>query len=143
FPDIAVLPDGKILLGSDLYRTPHWLWAAARFTPSGALDGSFGAGGIATATLPDDLDAGEAAMAVRPDGSFLLAGYAFEGAQVFYTPYRGVVTQFRADGSVDASFAAAGTFITPDVNEWFHDVDVLPDGRSVLTSRYSSTRGQS
>src|SRR5690242_10701542 len=51
---IAVLPDGKILTGG--YTQNGSASAIIRFMPNGAVDNTFGNGGLASATAPNGYD---------------------------------------------------------------------------------------
>ena len=74
----ALQPDGKIVVAG------VWVseidMAAARFTPAGALDPTFGTRG--QATIPGGFIEVTQAVALQPDGRIVLAGVATGGAPV-------------------------------------------------------------
>ena len=72
--------------------------AAARYTSDGALDDTFGSGGLATATIAGG---GGATGAAIIDSDHLLVA-AFDGTQ------RGVLARFTGGGSLDATFGVGG-----------------------------------
>ena len=66
--DLARLPNGRLVAAGS-----SGTFALAEYTPSGALDGSFGEGGRVLTKFRNDADAGEA-VAAQGDGRVILAG---------------------------------------------------------------------
>ncbi len=98
--DLALQPDGGIVVGGG----DDGDFMAARYTPSGALDPSFGTGGIST------IDAGEDASGVSltPDGKIVLAGSTGGlGSEDL------AVARLDADGDPDSSFSGDGRDTAP------------------------------
>src|SRR6188508_2167525 len=116
---VAVQPDGKILVGGWTVGGPppprraqdpegddHVDFAVVRLDPNGALDPTFGTGGMVS--TPIDLVPGGYdrawAIALGPDGSIVLAGGAEAGgatndfAVVRYTPAGALDPTFSEDG---------------------------------------------
>lgn len=100
---VAVLPDGTIVVGAWDHR-----WAsisafgAVRFTADGALDATFGIGGLAVAL--DDLSFVEQEeLALLPDGRVALGGSVSHGSG---SAFASVV--LAEDGAVDAVSEVAG-----------------------------------
>src|SRR5207249_216255 len=79
-------------------------FAIARLTSYGALDPSFGTGGIETTTFPDYPNTKASAFALLPDGSSVLAGT--------YWPLNGnrdfALVRYTPDGIPDSSFGNNG-----------------------------------
>jgi uncharacterized delta-60 repeat protein len=72
--DVAVQPDGKILVAADGHGENSVYWAVLRFLPDGRLDPGFGVGGAAVLTQTDP---GEArGIALQPDGRIVVTGRA-------------------------------------------------------------------
>lgn len=71
---LALQPDGKILQAG----TVEGEFAVARYTTGGAVDASFGTGGLATAYLSGDWDYANA-LALAPDGRIVVLGDAATG----------------------------------------------------------------
>ncbi len=69
---LTVLPDGKLAVAGVKSAGPGGDVAVARLTAGGALDASFGVGGKRVIELPGPQD--PFALAVQPDGGFLVAG---------------------------------------------------------------------
>ncbi|MGH9764638.1 MAG: hypothetical protein ACREDR_26900, partial [Blastocatellia bacterium] len=94
---IVVQPDGEIIAaGGDFSACSSGDFAVARFTSAGALDTSFGAGGMITTDffgLPDEAQA----VAVQPDGRIIAAGTATTGSgQALFA-----LVRYNIDGSLD------------------------------------------
>ena len=102
---VAVLPDGRVLVAgtccANLGDQATDL-AVSRYTPAGALDPSFGDGGLARAPVPGVERA--RGLAVQADGRILVAGAAVdEGATSELA-----LARFSADGRPDTGFGAGG-----------------------------------
>ena len=125
--DLLVQPDGRLILAGSLYASQNAGLAAARFTPDGALDPSFGDGGFFSV-----MDfAGIEAVALQPDGRLILAGTLQSGSTSdFY------IARLTADGALDPSFDGDGSRVfNVGTSESFTGVTTLPDGR-ILASGY-------
>ena len=104
---MAVAPDGRVVIGgmaTDEQMHPAFL--AARFTPDGRADETFGAGGrimlqAGTGILPYSQGT---AVAVAPDGGIVLAGNATD------SPAHSAVALVRLlpDGTPDPAFGTDG-----------------------------------
>jgi uncharacterized delta-60 repeat protein len=107
--DIAAGPGGTVLLGGSSPGTyPEIGFGVWRFTSAGAPDANFGSAGLAKI----DLLAGGAdtarALAVRADGSVVLAGYVPIGAKNNEVG----VARLTSSGMPDASFGTGGKVVT-------------------------------
>ena len=105
--DLAVLPDGRIVVVGSAQDGGVEKLALARYTSAGELDPSFGAGGIVLAAVGDGEEAGANAVGVQPDGKLVITGQVTDG-----TATRVLVARFNADGSPDAGFGAGGAVMT-------------------------------
>ncbi len=101
----------------------------AQFTPSGAIDTSFGDHGFAPLGCPD-LCAAEA-LVRQPDGRIVaaVARRAGKGWQV-------AIVRWTRDGRIDESFGASGTLLLPasDTYERIHGLRARADGTLVVAS---------
>ncbi len=95
----------------------------------GALDPSFGSGGIVVTDF-NSIDDAAFAVAAQPDGKILAAGYVFSSA----SNYDFALVRYLPDGSLDPSFGTNGKVATD-----FHGstdvaraVALQPDGRIVV-----------
>ena len=107
--ELAIQSDGKIIaVGESAPEYPFpWNWAIARYNVDGTLDNTFGTNGKVIqywAGLYDGLDA----IALLPDGKFLVAGTAEEITRV--------VARYNVDGALDDTFGDAGKTQIPGVN---------------------------
>jgi uncharacterized delta-60 repeat protein len=111
--DVAILGDGKILVGaySDAGspQGSNQNFAAVRFSPAGALDPTFDGDGKAVVDFGqnDSLDA----MAVDTSGRPVLAGYSYPPG-VFDDPQI-AAARLGTDGKMDQSFNGTGSFFKP------------------------------
>ncbi|HET9772526.1 MAG TPA: hypothetical protein VFS16_16650, partial [Acidimicrobiia bacterium] len=111
--DVAVLADGKIIVGaySDAGspQGSNQNFAAVRFSPTGALDPTFDGDGKAVIDFGqnDSLDA----MAVDASGRPVLAGYSYPPG-VFDDPQI-AAARLNTSGGVDQSFNGTGSFFKP------------------------------
>lgn len=125
-----ILPDDRIVLtGED---GENGLTVAC-LTPDGALDPSFGNGGVAHAGV--SFSSG-LCLHAYPDGSILAGGYRVDGGSDW------LLARFASDGALDASFGTNG-IATLDIGggdtEFMRGMGVLSDGRiAVCGSRSTS-----
>ena len=101
---VALQADGKIVVGGA--GGPGGKAGMARITTGGALDTSFGSGGIVTSNF--NAEAAEAlvvALAIQSDGKIVAAANGI--------PSRCAVGRFNSDGSVDNSFGTSGFVQVP------------------------------
>jgi uncharacterized delta-60 repeat protein len=122
--DLLVQPDGRLVLAGSLYPSSmNSGLAAARFTPDGALDPSFGDGGFFS--VPDF--ASVESVALQPDGRLLLAGTLQSGSTSdFY------IARLTADGALDPSFDGDGSRVfNVGTSESFTGVTMNADGSPV------------
>ncbi len=98
-----------------------------RLGADGAPDDTFGEGGLVTTDVGDQGD-GATAVAIDQDGRIVVAGWSGDINTDF------AVVRYLPDGSLDPSFANAGTLtidfvLLPDIAE---SVAIQPDGMIVL-----------
>jgi uncharacterized delta-60 repeat protein len=115
---LALQPDGKLVaFGSALVGTDY-RWALARYTPSGALDPSFGQGGEVTTPISG---VGEA-VALQPDGKILVTGGSGTGLGL---------ARYLPDGSPDPSFGSGGAVVSSFPGSAYA-LALEPDGKIVV-----------
>ena len=133
--DALLQPDGKILvLASTVTQsasTPGMM--LARFNESGALDTSFGAGGIVQ-TSRLILQNEEGGLAVLPSGKILVGGTVLDNAA--QTTRLGLA-RFNANGAFDTAFATQGLATAPPQGNFYGVSALLPtsDGGAVIVAR--------
>jgi uncharacterized delta-60 repeat protein len=126
---IALQSDGKIILGG----SSNGNFIAARYNSSnGALDSSFGSGGIKTI----DFGGGDAAASVlvQPDGKIWIAG----NSQANFAPPSRSLARLNPDGSLDATFDGDGKLIVGSPTSWYNAMILEPsDGKLLMGYWYS------
>jgi uncharacterized delta-60 repeat protein len=110
--DIAVRPDGRVLLG--LQENGSVLGRVAQLTTTGALDSSFGTGGIATLNATFNLGTGAEQVELLEDGTFLAAGAFQANAKVARVAANGrsLVTAFGTNGIAALNFGGGFVGLT-------------------------------
>ena len=98
---VALQPDGKIVVGGRVYSGGSSDFAVARYTSAGALDTTFGTGGVVTTAIGNDSTAWD--LGLEPDGRIVVAGQArVTGRQ------RVALARYTSAGALDASFGTSG-----------------------------------
>jgi uncharacterized delta-60 repeat protein len=141
---VAIQPDGKIVLaGRGVDNDDDW--ALLRYLPTGALDPTFGSGGI----VGTDFNGGEdwvGGLAIRPDGKIVVAGQVFVGT-VFCTDQNGLTrgcdkfgmaaVQYGPKGKLDPKFGDGGKAVYElDATSGAAALALQPDGKIVLAGHY-------
>ncbi|WP_249011640.1 delta-60 repeat domain-containing protein [Conexibacter sp. DBS9H8] len=128
----AVQPNGEIVAVGDLLvkGTPQLL--VERYTATGALDPSFGAGGIVTGpALTGAAGSIAKAVAIQPNGQIVVVGEGTGSGGV--STHGMVVERFNANGSLDTGFGSGGAQDLEVNNEGAGDAVALePDGNIVV-----------
>jgi uncharacterized delta-60 repeat protein len=125
---LALQSDGKIVIAGGGHNGTYGplAFAAVRLTPSGALDQSFGKGGITTVAISGYSLAN--AVVLQPDGKIVLAGTAYLSHNVF------AATRLNANGTLDTSFGSHGiTTLTPTASAW--GLALQGDGKLLLAGQ--------
>ena len=111
---LVVLPDGRaVAAGYNQAFLEIQNMAAARYLVSGALDTTFGNGGLVTFGFPPppgefDMVASAESVLLQPDGRLVLVG----GVGFQISPARFALARLNPDGSLDPSFGTAGQVTT-------------------------------
>ena len=138
---LAVLSNGRILVAWSVHERGFATFSEsdlvhARYLPSGALDSSFGTGGVAR---PDAMGRPEGAWGIKlaPDGKILVFGQNYGPGR-----FTAAVMRLHRGGSVDTGFGNGGVAtlaIGPSSN--FRGVDVQSDGSIVAAVNAYGTNG--
>jgi uncharacterized delta-60 repeat protein len=121
--DIAVQPDGKLVIAAAVIGSPANSSLVTRLTPTGGKDAGFGDDGVATAPLPTTNIAD--AMALTSAGRIVIVGQA-AGGQSANTVY---LVEFDSGGQPDRAFSDDGALLVD-----FPQAD-LPSGVAVRGDR--------
>ncbi len=107
-------------------------WSSA-LGAAGALDPTFGTGGIVTTDFGGSPDFGNA-VAIQPDGKIIVAGYG----GTLRSPIGFALARYNSDGSPDATFGTNGQ-VTTDFGTSYRsglaDVAVQPDGKIIVAGQ--------
>jgi uncharacterized delta-60 repeat protein len=124
---IALQADGKIVTAGRTTIATNDAYSVARFTTSGALDATFGTGGLAAFSVGSRGFAN--AMVIRADGAIVVAGSAKVGTRGDFG-----VARVATDGTLDATFATGGKAMFPLSNggDGAESVAIAPNGSVVL-----------
>ena len=131
--DLALLPDGKVLVAGQTTTVAFGRMAVLRYNSDGTLDQSYGQAGVVITEFPvgpNGVNGGVSALALaqQSDGKSVLAGsYVDNGFTEF------ALARINSDGSADGTFGTNGQVTTPIKNGDAVALDVLlqPDGKIV------------
>jgi uncharacterized delta-60 repeat protein len=125
----------NILLAGHSKIGGRFVIALAQYTSSGALDSTFGSGGIVT-TPVGSLDADAAALAVQGDGKIVAAGLA---GNAFTNVWDVALLRYNANGSLDTDpttgFGGGTGIVTTDIgssSNYANAVALQADGKIVV-----------
>src|SRR5439155_1530712 len=105
---LKLLASGTFLAAGSAFNTTQGDFLLARFTSTGALDTTFGTGGLVTTAITAQNDL-VFDMAVTDTGQIILAGEANSSDALGVTGDTHVaLARYHADGSPDATFGTAG-----------------------------------
>ena len=123
--DIAVLPDGKILVCGEVFLDNSFM--LIRLNTNGSLDSSFGSGGTVRAKMgpSNPLIGGARAIAIQPDLKIVAVGFAEDSW---------AIARFHPNGQLDEEFSNDGKilFNFGIGTEEAADVVLQPDGKIVV-----------
>ncbi len=138
---MALQPNGKIVVaGSSQKAGQHgYDFAVVRYTPSGALDRSFGSGGKVLTDLGPASDDEASAVALQQDGKIVVAGGTSKpgtcaGSSAPWTCPDFALVRYTTHGSLDTSFGSGGkvrTDLGSGSVDWALGVAVQPNGKIV------------
>lgn len=121
---VAIQSDGKIIAAGGAQG-----FALARYDTDGALDPTFGTGGLVTTSVTSGTNQAND-VAIQADGKIVAAGFATPGG-----PWRRhfAVARYLSDGTLDTSFGDGGTVVTAfGVSGVANAVVLLPNQKIVL-----------
>ena len=131
--DVVVQRDGKIVVVGVSFLPIGSAFVITRYTASGALDRTFGDGGI---SRPDFGGLGWGmAVASQADGKIVVAGQGTRPGGNFDF----VLARYNADGSLDASFDGDGRVFTDfGYSDGAYGLAIQPDGKIVAVGNARS-----
>jgi uncharacterized delta-60 repeat protein len=106
---LAAGRDGKLAVAGVSRAGGSYQWAVARYTPDGRLDRRFGLGGKVLTAFGRPSDGGATALAIRPDGRIVAAGWAYDAARL-HSAF--ALVQYTVRGELDQAFGRRGKVLT-------------------------------
>ena len=136
---IEIQTDGKIVVAGRAGQTVNGaaknVFALARYETDGALDATFGTGGLVTTSFGVFTNPGEIAraLAIQPDGKIVVAGYTTlnDGLHL-------ALARYQMNGALDPLFYGGGVLDQPGKiigvarGTWANAVAVQTDGRILV-----------
>ncbi len=126
--DIAVQPDGTILMFGDSSNGWDFDFALVGYNSNGSLNTAFDTDGKLVTNLGLSHDHGRG-MVIQPDGKIVTAGFSSNGLN-----YDFALVRYNEDGSLDTSFDADGVVISGigSGSDLGYDVALQSDGKIVV-----------
>jgi uncharacterized delta-60 repeat protein len=135
---LAVQPDGRIIVAGETRFGDNYDVALARFSPDGALDASFGSGGVVTTDF-DGVAQVAYRVLVQADGRIVVAGiHRSAGTDSDFALFR-----YLPDGSIDTGFGNGG-IATVDIGgraDIAQALAIQSDGKLLVAGRVADTGG--
>lgn len=125
---VAIQSDGKIVAGGYAKNSAnaHYQFAVVRYTGTGALDGTFGAGTGRALTAIGSSDAIGNDLAIDANGGIIIGGYATTGS------YRQLaLNRYDSFGNQDVSFGPVATTVGT-ANAGIQGIALQGDGKIVV-----------
>lgn len=132
--DIAVQPDGKMILAGSHLTPGGWDFVIARYNIDGSLDTTFGTSGIATVDFSNRVDLAYG-VALQSNGKIVVAGTTCIDGN--FPSCNFALTRLNSNGSRDLMFGLLGR-VTTDFDGEIDDaakVAIQADGKIVVTGR--------
>jgi len=125
---LGIQTDGKIVVAGYASNGANNDFALARYTPTGALDATFGSAGTVT-TFFGSGEVRANALGIQSDGKIVAAGYSWNSANYVFT-----LARYLTDGNLDtATFGSAGTVTTIISTDSFANaLGIQADGKIVV-----------
>ena len=130
---LVLQPDGKLVVAASTFVAGREVFALVRYADDGALDASFGVGGIVTTDFVGPPRAAHA-LVLQPDGKLVVAGErrAPQTNDI-------AIARYDSDGTIDASFGTGGVAATNLEGDFETGLAVVrqADGKLVVAGQRS------
>lgn len=104
--ELAILPDGKLLVVGTAHSGEHNRVALARYNSDGSPDMTFDGDGRAFAGVDGYQYSNGEALALQPDGKLITAGWVSDE-----NPRGFLLARFNGDGTLDTTFGTGGVTV--------------------------------
>jgi uncharacterized delta-60 repeat protein len=141
---LAIQPDGGILAAGVTYDDrvslrPHGDFMVVRYSPRGELDAGFGLGGVVTTNFDAESYDEPYAIALQPNGSFILGGTSNTGGgfgRIFGADNL-ALARYLPNGLLDPGFGDGGKVVVDagSMQESIRALVLQPDGAIVAAGR--------
>lgn len=130
--DVALQPDGKILVAGHTWNGNVNTVAVIRFNNNGTLDQTFANNGkfIMSSSNKNYL---VNRIKLEDDGNLIVAGFVYESGEDQQDHF---LARISEQGTLDAGFGNSGIVVTnfgADYQNWINDIHVLSNGKIVTT----------
>jgi uncharacterized delta-60 repeat protein len=131
---VALDGAGRIVVGGHTGKNRDF--AVFRLTSAGAMDATFGSGGVATRDFGDEPEAFRGGLFVQPDGKYLLTGLRFD-------PVADALARFLPDGAPDPAFGKGGGVVVPNPSDYYvrSHAAAVAGGRVTVAGSWSPSVG--
>jgi uncharacterized delta-60 repeat protein len=132
--DMALQADGKIVLAGFNYTViPFADNLLVRLDTTGALDHSFGQGGVVAMNFTNN-DNYATSVLIQPDGKIITTGRAISATSDF------LLARFKSDGQLDSTFGTLGFKLTSVASDedYIYSSLLQPDQKIVVAGYYSN-----
>jgi len=133
---LAVQPDGKIVVAGSGQSSDREAFLVARYDSDGALDKSFGTGGVVQTSFGSGSDSAHA-VAIQPDGKIVAAGVSQGHPAVF------ALARYTRNGVLDPSFSSDGKVTTVIGSDAMATGLAVQANGKIVAGGQGSTRGRS
>lgn len=136
---VAIQEDGKIIAAGNTFQSGGYDIAVTRYNTAGALDTSFGTGGIIINQFANNYNGFARAVAIQGDGKILVAGWVVTGTGNVISLLR-----LNSNGTLDTGFGTAGVAFTEIDNSAATTVSAMAiqdDGKIVLACTATDING--
>lgn len=115
------------------------LMTTGALAAAGALDPTFGTGGIVKTDFTNGSEDNGMSIAIQKDGKIVMGGYIRTGDETLFADFG--LARYNRNGSLDITFGTGGKVITDfGADEYGNDIAIQTDGKIVIVGCKQTTR---